>query len=302
MTNLCACNGQPFGSYLAHLEGCPFRTRFTPLHELIDLTDEGLTLTTNPNTDEGTMKVYDEKAFRSLPPGTYTLEGVVWPAKDAKGRRVFRLEDDGQKTHIGYLAHNVNIWSGFGPIGPEGATIDMTKPHVQTIQDGQPDDEDVACTDDADAFQVAAKRVASISAQMERGLREHDEHRRALEAEYERGFAHGEQSVEPTSRRGEVLMETLKTITQDRQDQYGQPEDSFGTISEFWSTYLTARRRDVVIETGEYDRREVVAVAITPKDVAMLMDLLKTAREAHGHKHDNLVDKAGYSAIAAELS
>lgn len=300
MTNLCACNGQPFGSYLAHLEDCPFRARFRPLHELIDLTDEGLALNLNPHTSEDTNKVYDEKEFRDLPPGKYSVDGNL----SAKGRKIWQLGEDGNgKTLLGYLAADVNIWTGFrNVIGPAGATIDMTQPYVRRINvEGEEAYREPEAAPE-DPFTVAQQRVNSIAAQMERGLRESDERKKELEAEYDRGFEHGEQSVAPTSRRGEVLIESLKTITQDRQDQYGQPEDSFGTIAEFWSTYLTARRGQVVIQQGEYELREVVAVAISPKDVAMLMSLLKAAREAHGPKLDNLVDQAGYSAIAAELA
>jgi hypothetical protein len=41
--------------------------------------------------------------------------------------------------------------------------------------------------------------------------------------------------------------------------------------------------------------------ALHPKDVAIMMALLKIARETHQHKRDNLVDAIGYLALAADM-
>lgn len=86
-----------------------------------------------------------------------------------------------------------------------------------------------------------------------------------------------------------VLEEAKRCICQDRQDQYGAPEDSFFTIAQFWSTYLV----------GE-DKLKCI---LSKEDVALMMVLLKVAR-TNGHKHhvDNYVDMAGYAALAAELA
>lgn len=86
-----------------------------------------------------------------------------------------------------------------------------------------------------------------------------------------------------------VLEEAKRCICQDRQNQYGAPEDSFFTIAQFWSTYLAGEKK--------------LTHALTKEDVALMMVLLKVAR-TNGHKHhvDNYVDMAGYAALAAELA
>ena len=81
--------------------------------------------------------------------------------------------------------------------------------------------------------------------------------------------------------RKETLESALKCVCGEREQDYGTPEDSFGKISALWSVY-----------TG-YD--------YTPKDVALMMALLKIARAAHSNNVDNYVDLAGYAACAAEV-
>lgn len=85
----------------------------------------------------------------------------------------------------------------------------------------------------------------------------------------------------PEATEREKLLDEAKAIVcGDRDQQYGKPEDNFETISKLWSYYLT--------------------YSISKGDVAMMMILLKVAREGEKHKHDNLVDIAGYAACAAE--
>lgn len=85
--------------------------------------------------------------------------------------------------------------------------------------------------------------------------------------------------------RGLSLMdEAFKTINGERQDAYGNPEDTFGIIAGFWQTYLKGRG---------------MAVEVNSLDVAHMMCLLKIARETGGKgKRDNIVDLLGYAAIA----
>lgn len=93
----------------------------------------------------------------------------------------------------------------------------------------------------------------------------------------------------PENSRGSILKEAYNIINGERQDQYGNPEDSFGTIAKLWSVYM-----DSTI-TG---RKHLDVPSVQPKDVALLMTLLKIARETHTHKRDNLVDAAGYISLA----
>ena len=83
--------------------------------------------------------------------------------------------------------------------------------------------------------------------------------------------------------RKECLDAAAKCVLQDRQDQYGRPEDCFQLIAELWGSYL---------------RR-----CISAHDVAAMMALLKIARFRHNPGHlDNAVDLAGYAACMAETA
>lgn len=89
-----------------------------------------------------------------------------------------------------------------------------------------------------------------------------------------------------------VLETAIKTICQDRQDQYGNPENNFQTIAEMWTTYL--RAADVIKVHSD--------AVVMPHDVAAMMCLLKLARVATGAaKLDNWVDLAGYAALGGEM-
>ena len=76
-------------------------------------------------------------------------------------------------------------------------------------------------------------------------------------------------------------MDEAKKVVYERNAAYGQPEDNFAITAELWSAYL--------------------GVPIQPEDVGMMMILLKVAREKYQHKHDNLVDIAGYAECVARL-
>lgn len=86
------------------------------------------------------------------------------------------------------------------------------------------------------------------------------------------------------------VLETAKNIIcGERQDTYGNPEDSFATIAEYWNIYLNSSNfpRDF---------------KLTSADVAHMMTLLKMARITGQKFHmDNYVDMAGYTALAAEI-
>lgn len=83
--------------------------------------------------------------------------------------------------------------------------------------------------------------------------------------------------------RKEILKQATDAVCTDREGQYGSPEDNFRRIADLWTTYW-----------GGYP--------FEPKDVAMMMSLLKIARIATGkHKDDNYIDLAGYAACGGEL-
>lgn len=88
--------------------------------------------------------------------------------------------------------------------------------------------------------------------------------------------------------RGEILDQAKKTICNDRQDVYGDPENSFPVIAKFWETYLS-----------EITHSEI---KLTPRNAAEMLVLFKLARIATGKfKEDNYIDLCGYSAIASSL-
>jgi hypothetical protein len=81
------------------------------------------------------------------------------------------------------------------------------------------------------------------------------------------------------------ILDKAAEIVYDRPDSHGEPEDSFGRIADFWQSYLG-----------------VPSCVIEPEDVANMMVLLKVARNAEGHYHeDNYVDIAGYAENGARL-
>lgn len=83
--------------------------------------------------------------------------------------------------------------------------------------------------------------------------------------------------------RGAILEEAIRCVCQDRNDQYGEPEDVFNLIAAFWTVYL------------EHD--------ISAHDVGIMMALLKVARIKDGRfKADSYIDAAGYIACAAEIA
>ena len=92
--------------------------------------------------------------------------------------------------------------------------------------------------------------------------------------------------------RGKILDEAKKTINGERQNVYGNPEDSFRLIAEYWTSFLKSKR---LIHFGS-------ELAISPKEVSEMMVLLKIARMSGQKPHkDNYVDAAGYIDIAGSM-
>lgn len=81
--------------------------------------------------------------------------------------------------------------------------------------------------------------------------------------------------------RGSILDEAKAIINGGRNDMYGNPEDSFMLIAELWSALL--------------------GIMISAKDVALMMCLLKIARETKQGSRDNWRDLAGYAALGADM-
>jgi hypothetical protein len=96
-----------------------------------------------------------------------------------------------------------------------------------------------------------------------------------------------------------ILRTANHVVTTERGNQHGGAEDSFQMIADLWMVYLNNTNRPNPLLDTRPGR-----IIITPKDVALMMDLLKTARHVHGDplNADNFVDKAGYTSLAGALA
>jgi hypothetical protein len=91
----------------------------------------------------------------------------------------------------------------------------------------------------------------------------------------------GDQMV---NNRTEILNEAIELINGERNSTYGDPLDDFLTTATFWQTYIT---RTIEARGG---------LDIKPHDVAVMMNLLKTARISWSpEKRDHWADLAGYT-------
>lgn len=87
--------------------------------------------------------------------------------------------------------------------------------------------------------------------------------------------------------REEILQAAKKCVCGDREQDYGRPEDNFQRIAVLWNAYCGL--------TGMINGFE-------PKDVAIMMALVKIARIASGRfKADSYIDACGYMACGAEI-
>lgn len=104
-----------------------------------------------------------------------------------------------------------------------------------------------------------------------------------------------------STERGQVLLEAHKIINGDRQQSYGNPEDTHGVIAELWNGYMRAKS---LAAKPDAEKKGLMQLAtVSPKDVALMMVLFKIGRELNGAGcKDNMVDAAGYIALAADMN
>ncbi len=82
--------------------------------------------------------------------------------------------------------------------------------------------------------------------------------------------------------RKECLDAAKQCVCSDRNQQYGSPAVNIKKIAELWTTYK--------------------GVEFSPKDVGVMMALLKIARISSGQsKDDNYIDACGYLSLSCEL-
>lgn len=90
--------------------------------------------------------------------------------------------------------------------------------------------------------------------------------------------------------RAEILDKAKQIVTTDRNARYGEPEDNFDVIAQFWNNYLTTTQG--------------VCLYLSAPDVAIMMALFKIGRiaTARDMNKDSYIDAAGYIACAAECA
>lgn len=94
------------------------------------------------------------------------------------------------------------------------------------------------------------------------------------------------------SGRQQVLLEAALCVMKDRNQAYGSPESNFGNIANLWNSYLSAKTGVNLLGNP----------FISPLDVALMMDLVKTARLSTNPTHkDSWIDKAGYAACGGDI-
>jgi len=78
-----------------------------------------------------------------------------------------------------------------------------------------------------------------------------------------------------------ILQEAQCIMYGDRWEAYGHPADTYATAAGIWSAILKT--------------------PVTPEQVLLCMVGVKIARETQAHKHDNIVDIAGFAACLDEV-
>jgi len=94
--------------------------------------------------------------------------------------------------------------------------------------------------------------------------------------------------------KSKTLQKADEIINGERQDQYGDPEDSFELIADYWTAYL----RGMPIDPEAEFSCEDCGISVDAADVAIMLALMKIARMSGQKWHkDNAVDACGYLAI-----
>lgn len=87
-------------------------------------------------------------------------------------------------------------------------------------------------------------------------------------------------------KKNKIFEDVSKIINGERKDLYGNAEDCFKAIADYWTIFLKIPATSTM-----------PIVSITPQQVAVMMTLLKIARQQHKHKRDNIIDAIGYLAL-----
>jgi hypothetical protein len=90
---------------------------------------------------------------------------------------------------------------------------------------------------------------------------------------------------------GADMLRKAAEVIEQRQAAYGPPDKNFSNIAAAWNWWIKARYG------------EIITVNLDATDVAMMSDLIKSARLAETPDHeDSWVDKAGYAACGRQVT
>lgn len=92
-----------------------------------------------------------------------------------------------------------------------------------------------------------------------------------------------------------ILSEVKKIICDDRNEQYGEPEDTFSLIADYWSAYI--KHNCLPLDSvGDMN-------VIGADDVAIMMVLFKLARieSSYRESRDSYIDAIGYMTCATDI-
>ena len=89
-----------------------------------------------------------------------------------------------------------------------------------------------------------------------------------------------------------ILSEIKKIICNDRNEQYGEPEDSFEKIADYWTTYI---KHNCIAPDVDCD--------LDARDVAIMMVLFKLGRMETSYfaSYDSFIDAIGYMTCATDI-
>jgi len=86
-----------------------------------------------------------------------------------------------------------------------------------------------------------------------------------------------------------IKNDTIKSIQDDRQNDYGDAKVSHQSIANFWNEYLSRKQDNA--PSWELDAT----------DVAVMLSLMKVSRLAYKRKEDSFVDFASYADFALQF-
>jgi Domain of unknown function (DUF6378) len=91
-------------------------------------------------------------------------------------------------------------------------------------------------------------------------------------------------------RKSACLDAAKAAVCGERALNYDTPEDNFRRIATLWNAWFQVRK-------------EPYEVRLAPWEVAIMMDLMKSARLANNPEHqDSWIDKAGYASCGADIT